>query len=100
MNNTFALRTAIAEYADAMQVAGRVVDANEAASSLSAKYPCSQMTMTEIIQEIERASVAVGAALLSSTATVGQRVRNFPSSSYMAPEFDAYLSATTKDQFS
>ena len=97
MNNSFALMTAIAEYADGMRAAGRVVDANHAALVLSTKYPRSGMTMAEIVRQIERASAMAGAALFSSSTGVEpalQRERE------TAPEFDAYLSASEKEQFS
>ena len=65
VSNYVALQAAIAEYVFAMKVAGRIVDADEAAITLSTKYPQSGMTIDEIVHEIRRAAAKLGAALLA-----------------------------------
>jgi hypothetical protein len=48
-----------------MKIVGKVVNADEAAMTLSAKYPQSGMTFDEIVEEIERTAAKFGAALLA-----------------------------------
>ena len=59
------LQHAIAGYVSAMKIAGKVLDAEEAAMTLSTKYPQSGMTIDDIAHEIERVAARFGAALLA-----------------------------------
>ena len=65
MSNYVALQSAIEGYVSAMKIAGKIVDADEAAIILSTKYPQSGMTIDEIVHDIQRAAAKFGAALLA-----------------------------------
>ena len=64
MSSYVKLQHAIAGYVSAMKIAGKNVDADETAMTLSTKYPQSGMTIDEIVHEIERAAAKFGTSLL------------------------------------
>ena len=71
MSNYVKLQSAIAGYVSAMKIAGKIVDAEEAAITLSTKYPQSGMTIDEIVHEIRRAAAKYGVALLAGGQSTG-----------------------------
>ena len=63
MSNYQRLLAAIDQHVEAEVGAGRIVDANSAAISLSSKYPQSGITVGEIARLIEQAAVKAHGAL-------------------------------------